>query len=80
MSARAQLRHCNPYPGPRSVIVIDNWRGHLDMRFIDACRDLGVLIEYGVPYAPHKMLHEWCGRDAKAKMQTEGEGWRGREG
>jgi len=69
------MNHCNPYPGPRSVIVLDNWIGHKAERFIDACRQSGLIIEYGVPYAPHKMVHEPLGGHAKQVLKKNAIRW-----
>lgn len=74
-----QFQECAPYPADHSVIVLDNWRGHKSVEFVDACDELGIIIEYGVPYAPDLMVHEPCGGAAKQLMRKEGKEWR-REG
>ncbi len=46
------LPHCNPYPGPRSVIVMDNASIHRKPFLIPLCEALGVLIIFLSPYSP----------------------------
>ena len=64
------------YPNHRSVLVLDNWRGHKNRTFLDACFDLDVVVEYGVPYAPDIMVHEPCGGAAKQVVKKNGKDWR----
>lgn len=44
----------NPYPGPKSVLVMDNCRihDHYDEKFLDTIRNAGVRIEFLPPYSP----------------------------
>jgi transposase len=46
------LHHCNPYPGPKSVIVMDNASWHHSDRIKQMCRDAGVVLEFLPPYSP----------------------------
>ena len=66
----------NGYPDDRSVLVLDNWKGHKNADFIQACEDLNIILEYGVPYAPDIMMHEPCGGHAKWMMAKHGPEWR----
>jgi transposase len=45
---------CNPYPGPRSVIIMDNASVHQSRqhRIVDACRRRGVWVRFLPPYSP----------------------------
>ena len=63
------------YPNECSVIVLDNWGGHKDKRFIDACSELDIGIKFNTPYAPHIMVHEICGRHAVQTFRFEGRRW-----
>ena len=65
----------NGWPDDRSVLVIDNWKGHKHQGFIDACQDLNIIIEYGEPYAPDIMPHEICGGAAKEEMKRNVRAW-----
>jgi transposase len=42
----------NPYPEPKSVIIMDNARIHHDADLIDLIRALGCRIEFIPPYSP----------------------------
>ena len=70
-----QIPKSNEFPGPRSVFVLDNWPGHASKDFVDLCIDNKIVIEYNVPYAPHIMVHEKCGRTAKDQMRKRGREW-----
>jgi transposase len=45
---------CNPYPGPRSVIIMDNASVHQSRqyRIVNACRRRGVWVRFLPPYSP----------------------------
>ena len=73
--ALVQIPKTNEFPGPRSVFVLDNWPGHVRKDFVDLCVDNKIVIEYNVPYAPHIMVHEKCGRTAKDEMRKRGREW-----
>ena len=73
--ALVQIPKTNEFPGPRSVFVLDNWPGHVRKDFVDLCVDNKIAIEYNVPYAPHIMVHEKCGRTAKDEMRKRGREW-----
>ena len=65
----------NGYPDDRSVLVLDNWQGHKHRDFVTACTDLNIIVEYGVPYAPDRMVHEPCGGAAKDEMKRNVHRW-----
>lgn len=46
------LPHCNPYPEPRSVIVMDNASIHCNERVEEVIRQHGCRIRYLPPYSP----------------------------
>jgi transposase len=46
------LHHCNPFPKPRSVLVMDNASFHHIERIKELCRDAGVILVYLPPYSP----------------------------
>jgi transposase len=46
------LPHMNPYPLPRSVLVLDNASIHHSAEFKELCREAGVRLEYLPPYSP----------------------------
>jgi transposase len=46
------LQHCNPFPQPRSVLIMDNAAFHHSARIKQMCRDAGVLLVYLPPYSP----------------------------
>ncbi len=43
---------CNPYPGPRSVIIIDNASWHIESNLQDLYDDARVLLRFLPPYSP----------------------------
>ena len=42
----------NPFPGPRSVLVLDNVGTHLSEDLAAMCEEAGVRLEYLPPYSP----------------------------
>ena len=42
----------NPYPGPNSVIVLDNAKIHHDEGLIEYLQAFGIHIEFLSPYSP----------------------------
>jgi hypothetical protein len=47
-----QMPLCSPYPGPLSVLVLDNARIHHNDEILALADRFGVLIEYLPPYSP----------------------------
>ena len=46
------LPHCNAFPGPRSVIILDNARIHTDPDLEQLVEAKGCLLRYLPPYSP----------------------------
>jgi len=46
------LPHCNPFLGPRSVIILNNLNVHLDARIRQAIEEARLLLEFLPPYSP----------------------------
>src|SRR5947199_4302419 len=47
------LRKMNPFPGPRSVLVLDNMNNHLSEDLATMCKEAGVCLEYLPLYLPN---------------------------
>lgn len=47
-----KLPRMNAYPGPYSVLVMDNASIHKGQRLLDICNAKGVRIEFLPPYSP----------------------------
>jgi transposase len=66
------LPKCTPYPGPRSIIIMDNASIHRTERVQQLCATAGVILEYLPPYSPDfnpieqsfKVLKAWIKRHA----------------
>ena len=43
---------CNPFPHPRSVLILDNVNSHLNQRVREAVEQKGMLIRFLPPYSP----------------------------
>ena len=50
---RKLLRKMTPFPGPRSVLIMDNVSTHHSPYVRELCRQAGVVLEYLPPYSPH---------------------------
>jgi len=50
--ANQVLPHCSPWPGKRSVIVLDNASIHRSVRLANMCAEAGVIMEFLPPYSP----------------------------
>jgi transposase len=46
------LQHCNRWPGPKSVLIMDNASFHCTERIKQMCSDAGVKLMYLPPYSP----------------------------
>jgi transposase len=69
--ANKVLPHCSPWPGPRSVIVLDNASIHRSATLASLCAEAGVILEFLPPYSPDinpieqtfKALKSWVKRN-----------------
>ena len=60
----------NPYPMPRSVLVMDNCPNVHDQReIVTMCQDVGAIVHFLEPYDPHHMPIELAFRAAKQFMR-----------
>ena len=46
------LLFCSLYPGPQSVLILDNTLIHKDVRLQQLCDDAGALLKFLPPYSP----------------------------
>jgi len=54
------LEHCNPFPDPRSVLVMDNASIHKSARIKQLCDAAGVKLIYLPPYSPDlNPIEQW---------------------
>jgi transposase len=60
------LPHCTPYPGPRSVLILDNASIHKSTRLQELCDKHGVLLKFLPPYSPDFNPIEATFNDIKA--------------
>ena len=67
------LEKMNPFPLPRSVLVLDNARIHHSDELQAMCAAKGVRIEYLPPYSPHLNPIELSFNELKAWMKKERE-------
>jgi transposase len=49
---RDVLPHCTPWPGPRSILILDNGSSHTGSRLKDICAAARVKLEFLPPYSP----------------------------
>jgi transposase len=42
----------NPFPGPRSVLILDNASCHRSQELKDMCEEAGVILDFLPPYSP----------------------------
>jgi transposase len=50
-----QLPYMNPFPGPRSVLLLDNCSIHHTEEVMRVCLQAGVVLKYLEPYDPTSM-------------------------
>ena len=60
------LPYCSPYPGPRSVLILDNASIHKNPRLRQLCDEAGVLLKFLPPYSPDYNPIEATFKDLKA--------------
>jgi len=60
------LPHCSLYPGPWSVLILDNASIHKDARLQQLCNDAGVILKFLPPYSPDYNPIEATFKDLKA--------------
>ena len=60
------LPYCTPYPGPRSVLILDNASIHKSTRLQELCEEYGVLLKFLPPYSPDFNPIEATFNDIKA--------------
>ena len=60
------LPHCTPYPGPRSILILDNASIHKNPHLQQLCNDAGVLLKFLPPYSPDYNPIEATFKDLKA--------------
>ena len=60
------LPNCTPYPGPRSIIILDNASIHKSARLQELCEQAGVVLEFLPPYSPDFNPIEATFKDLKA--------------
>jgi len=46
------LLYCTPYPGPQSIIILDNALIHKSARLQELCDRSSVILEFLPPYSP----------------------------
>jgi len=62
----------NPYPGPRSVLIMDNCQIHHVEEVEDLCQAHGVRLVYLPPYSPDLNPIEECFSFIKAYIRRNG--------
>ena len=60
---------CSAYPGPRSVLILDNATIHYSKRLRELCKTRGILLEFLPPYSPDYNPIEATFKDLKAWLQ-----------
>jgi DDE superfamily endonuclease len=66
---RHLLSKMEAYPGPRSVLVMDNHTCHHSIELKSMCEEAGVIIEYLPPYSPDYSPIEQSFHGMKSWMQ-----------
>ena len=66
----AQFKHMNAYPGPRSVLLVDNCRIHDVDELMREARKIGARVIFLEPYDPQHMPIEVGFRAMKRRART----------
>lgn len=75
------LRKMNPFPGPRSVLIMDNCSTHHSDMIRPMCEAAGVRLEYLPPYSPDlspieesfSVIKSWIRKNRKQGLNFRGE-------
>jgi len=70
------LTRMQPYPHPRSVIVLDNCKIHKDPRILNAITSAGMRYEFLPPYSPDLNPIELSFNDIKMRLRRDGDDFR----
>jgi transposase len=60
---------CSAYPGPRSVLILDNATIHHNPRLRELCNERGILLEFLPPYSPDYNPIEATFKDLKVWLK-----------
>ena len=79
------LTRMNPYPAPRSVLIMDNASCHRSEELKDMCTKAGVILEFLPPYSPDfnpieetfAALKGWMRRNQKLALAFEDDDYNG---
>ena len=63
----------NPYPGPRSVLILDNVPFHFNAAFLQILAFIGVIVIFLPTYAPFLNLADRFFNQLKEAIQSQGE-------
>jgi hypothetical protein len=63
------LPKMNPYPFPRSILILDNAKIHMYQELIDAVQSIGAIVIFLPPYCPHLNPIEFAFSSAKKWIQ-----------
>ena len=63
------LPEMNPYPFPRSILILDNAKIHMYQELVDAVIDIGAIVIFLPPYCPHLNPIEFAFSSAKKWIQ-----------
>src|ERR1700694_4421875 len=66
---QAVLPKMNPFPGPNSILVMDNASWHRDIRVPTLCARFGIMLIYLPPYSPDFNPIEAYFSDCKALIR-----------
>lgn len=64
------LPNCEAFPGKQSVLIIDNASIHKDCQIQTACNNIGVLLQFLLPYSTDYNPIELTFKDLKAWIKA----------